>query len=36
MLIRRELPADGLAISEVHADAFAPEYPQGQPVEPKL
>lgn len=36
MLIRRERPGDEFAIGEVHADAFAPEYPDGRPVEPKL
>ena len=36
MLIRREIPGDERAISDVHAEAFASMYPQGQPVEPML
>jgi putative acetyltransferase len=36
VLIRRELPGDQSAIRRVHADAFAAQYPGGQPVEPQL
>lgn len=36
MLIRREVRGDELAISNVHAEAFAPLYPHGHPVEPRL
>lgn len=36
MLIRRELPADAGAVHDVHARAFAPAYPDAEPVEPKL
>ena len=36
MLIRRELPGDVPAIAEVHAEAFAPLYPDATPVEPGL
>ncbi|MEN3268531.1 N-acetyltransferase [Pseudonocardia sp.] len=36
MLIRREVPGDESAISDVHAEAFAPHYPDGAPVEPGL
>jgi putative acetyltransferase len=36
VLVRRELTGDEPAISQVHAEAFAPLYPQGEPVEPKL
>lgn len=36
MIVRRERPADRVAIGDVHTDAFAAEYPQGRPVEPKL
>ena len=36
MLIRRELPADVQAIHDVHVRAFAPAYPDAEPVEPKL
>jgi putative acetyltransferase len=36
MLIRREMPEDEQAITEVHADAFAPHYPRSRPVEPAL
>ncbi|MGH8965424.1 MAG: GNAT family N-acetyltransferase [Actinomycetes bacterium] len=36
MIIRRELAGDEIAIGRVHADAFAVEYPQGEPVEPGL
>lgn len=36
MLIRREVPGDEQAIDDVHADAFAAQYPQGRPVEPAL
>jgi putative acetyltransferase len=36
MIIRRELPGDHEEIAQVHADAFAVEYPGGEPVEPGL
>jgi putative acetyltransferase len=36
MLIRRELPGDEPAVTEVHAEAFAPIYPGSHPVEPRL
>jgi putative acetyltransferase len=36
VLIRREVPADESAIGDVHAEAFAPHYPDGAPVEPGL
>ncbi|MFW3171975.1 GNAT family N-acetyltransferase [Geodermatophilus sp. CPCC 206100] len=36
MLIRREVPGDESAIRRVHAEAFAPLSPGGQPVEPRL
>ena len=36
MLIRRELPADADAVHDVHARAFAPAYPDADPVEPGL
>jgi putative acetyltransferase len=36
VLIRRELTGDEPAIGRVHADAFAPQYPGGEPVEPQL
>jgi hypothetical protein len=32
MLIRRELPADADAVHDVHAKAFAPAYPDAEPV----
>jgi putative acetyltransferase len=36
VLVRRELPADVRAVSDVHADAFAPLYPGAAPAEPGL
>jgi putative acetyltransferase len=36
VLIRRETPGDASAIRDVHADAFAPQYPGAEPVEPQL
>lgn len=36
MLIRRELPPDVDAVRRVHTKAFAPAYPDAEPVEPKL
>jgi putative acetyltransferase len=36
VLIRRELPGDERAIRDVHLEAFAPMYPDGQPVEAGL
>ncbi|OLT12066.1 GNAT family N-acetyltransferase [Pseudonocardia sp. CNS-139] len=36
MLIRREVAGDERAIHDVHADAFAPAYPDGHPPEPQL
>jgi putative acetyltransferase len=36
VLIRRELAADIDAIHRVHTRAFAPAYPDAEPVEPKL
>ena len=36
MLIRRETPADERVVADVHAEAFAPMYPGGEPVEPGL
>jgi putative acetyltransferase len=36
VLIRRETPADERAVADVHAEAFAPMYPDGDPVEPGL
>jgi putative acetyltransferase len=36
VLVRRELPGDARAVADVHADAFAPAYPDGDPVEPGL
>jgi len=36
MLIRREIQADIDAIRGVHTRAFAPNYPDGDPVEPRL
>jgi putative acetyltransferase len=36
VLIRRELPNDERAIHDVHIEAFAPMYPDGQPVEAGL
>nr|WP_239521673.1 N-acetyltransferase [Geodermatophilus sabuli] len=35
-MIRREAPGDESAIRRVHAEAFAPLHPGGQPVEPRL
>ena len=36
MLIRRERPGDEPSIGQVHEDAFAQQYPEGTPVEPRL
>jgi putative acetyltransferase len=36
VLIRREVPGDEDDIQKVHAEAFAPAYPEGRPVEPGL
>lgn len=36
MLVRRELPGDAVAVAAVHAEAFAPMYPDATPVEPGL
>ena len=36
MKIRREILGDERAIADVHAEAFAPVYRDGEPVEPKL
>jgi putative acetyltransferase len=36
VLVRRELPGDAPAVADVHADAFAPMYPDAAPVEPGL
>jgi putative acetyltransferase len=36
VLVRRELPGDVRAVADVHADAFAPMYPDGDPVEPGI
>ncbi len=36
MLVRRELPGDVRAVADVHAEAFAPMYPEGELVEPGL
>lgn len=36
MLIRREVPGDEGPIHDVHAEAFAPAYPDGHPPEPGL
>jgi putative acetyltransferase len=36
VLVRRELPGDAPAVADVHAEAFAPMYPDGAPVEPGL
>lgn len=36
MLIRRETPADHRAVADVHSEAFAPMYPDGEPVEAEL
>jgi putative acetyltransferase len=36
MLIRRELPTDIDAVRNVHTRAFAPNYPDADPVEPRL
>jgi putative acetyltransferase len=35
-MIRRETPGDVDVIRRVHAEAFAPNYPDGEPVEPGL
>jgi putative acetyltransferase len=36
VLIRRELPGDAPVVADVHAEAFAPMYPDATPVEPGL
>lgn len=36
MLVRRERPGDEPVVTTVHAEAFAPMYPEGTPVEPGL
>ncbi len=36
VLVRRELPGGAGAVADVHADAFAPAYPDGVPVVPGL
>ncbi len=36
MLVRRELPGDAPAVADVHAEAFAPMYPDSAPIEPGL
>jgi putative acetyltransferase len=36
VLVRRELPGDAPVIAAVHAEAFAPMYPDATPVEPGL
>jgi putative acetyltransferase len=36
VLVRRELPGDEPAVADVHAEAFAPMYPDAAPVEPGL
>jgi putative acetyltransferase len=36
VLVRRELPGDVRAVADVHAGAFAPMYPDGEPIEPGL
>jgi putative acetyltransferase len=36
VLVRRELPGDAPAVADVHAEAFAPMYPDSAPVEPGL
>jgi putative acetyltransferase len=36
VLVRRELPGDARVVADVHAEAFAPMYPDATPVEPGL
>jgi putative acetyltransferase len=36
VLVRRELPGDAPAVADVHAEAFAPMYPDSAPIEPGL
>ena len=36
MLVRREVPGDASTVADVHAEAFAPMYPDSAPVEPGL